>query len=126
MLSETGRTPARRPRPPERAIVELSLQGYTTTEIADRLRRSQRTVRRVRERIKHRLRRDIAEELARPSSTSATGRARHWHHVLNLTDEQWLRLERITGRFEEAWREGERPAIEDYLPSDPVGQSPRP
>jgi WD40 repeat protein/serine/threonine protein kinase len=45
------------------------------------------------------------------------------HHVLNLTDEQWLQLERITGRFEEAWREGERPAIEDYLPLDPEGRS---
>ena len=40
-------------------------------------------------------------------------------HVLNLTDEQWLRLERITGRFEEAWRAGARPAIEGDLPSDP-------
>ena len=44
--------------PPERAIVELSLQGYTTGEIADRLRRSQRTVRRVRERVKNRLERE--------------------------------------------------------------------
>jgi RNA polymerase sigma-70 factor (ECF subfamily) len=52
--------------PPERAIVELSLQGYTTTEIADRLGRSQRTVRRVRERVKDRLQIDHAEELARP------------------------------------------------------------
>ena len=59
--------------PPERAIVELSLQGYSTAEIADQLRRSQRTVRRVRERIKLQLRREEAEELARPSSTSAIG-----------------------------------------------------
>jgi RNA polymerase sigma-70 factor (ECF subfamily) len=44
--------------PPERAIVELSLQGYTTVEIADRLQRTQRTVRRVRERVKHCLERD--------------------------------------------------------------------
>src|SRR5579875_2062402 len=38
--------------PPQRAIVELSLQGYTTPEIASRLGRSRRTVRRVREQIK--------------------------------------------------------------------------
>jgi RNA polymerase sigma-70 factor (ECF subfamily) len=37
---------------PERDIVELSLQGYTTPEIAARLGRSRRTVRRVRERVK--------------------------------------------------------------------------
>jgi RNA polymerase sigma-70 factor (ECF subfamily) len=37
---------------PERAIVELSLQGHTTPEIAARLGRSRRTVRRVRERVK--------------------------------------------------------------------------
>jgi RNA polymerase sigma-70 factor (ECF subfamily) len=54
--------------PPERAIVELSLQGYTTTEIANQLRRSQRTVRRVRERVKHRLMREEAEDLDPPSS----------------------------------------------------------
>jgi RNA polymerase sigma-70 factor (ECF subfamily) len=53
--------------PPEREIVELCLQGYTTTEIADRLGRSQRTVRRVRERVKDRLQREQAEELARPN-----------------------------------------------------------
>jgi WD40 repeat protein/serine/threonine protein kinase len=40
-------------------------------------------------------------------------------HVLNLTDEEWVRLERITGRFEEAWREGARPVLETFLPSDP-------
>jgi RNA polymerase sigma-70 factor (ECF subfamily) len=55
--------------PPERAIVELSLQGYTTSEIAERLGRSERTVRRVRERIKDRLRSDHVEEMARPDPT---------------------------------------------------------
>ncbi len=53
--------------PPERAIVELSLQGYTTTEIAEQLRRSQRTVRRVRERIKLRLEREEDGEPGRPT-----------------------------------------------------------
>jgi RNA polymerase sigma-70 factor (ECF subfamily) len=42
---------------PERAIVELSLQGHTTEEVAAELGRSQRTVRRVRERIKAHLKR---------------------------------------------------------------------
>jgi RNA polymerase sigma-70 factor (ECF subfamily) len=59
--------------PPERAIVELSLEGYTTAEIADQLRRSQRTVRRVRERIKARLKREEAEDLGRPGETRVTG-----------------------------------------------------
>jgi RNA polymerase sigma-70 factor (ECF subfamily) len=58
--------------PPERAIAELSLQGYTTTEIANQLRRSQRTVRRVRERIKHRLTREEAEDLRPPASTGVS------------------------------------------------------
>jgi RNA polymerase sigma-70 factor (ECF subfamily) len=59
--------------PPERAIVELSLQGYTTAEIADRLGRSERTVRRVRERVRDRLQVDHAEELARPDPTREPG-----------------------------------------------------
>ena len=41
--------------PDERPIVELSLQGFTTREISERLDRSERTVRRVRERIRLRL-----------------------------------------------------------------------
>jgi RNA polymerase sigma-70 factor (ECF subfamily) len=59
--------------PPERAIVELSLEGYTTAEIADRLGRSQRTVRRVRERIKDFLKRADAEDRDWPSPTGITG-----------------------------------------------------
>ena len=43
-------------------------------------------------------------------------------HILDLSDEHWVRLERITGRFEEAWQEGSRPAIEDHLPADPAGR----
>jgi RNA polymerase sigma-70 factor (ECF subfamily) len=41
----------------ERPIVELSLQGYTTQEISERLGRPERTVRRLRERVRHRLER---------------------------------------------------------------------
>jgi len=39
----------------ERPIVELSLEGYSTQEISDRLKRSERTVRRIRERVRRRL-----------------------------------------------------------------------
>jgi RNA polymerase sigma-70 factor, ECF subfamily len=41
----------------ERPILELSLQGYTTREIGDRLGRAERTVRLLREGIRHRLER---------------------------------------------------------------------
>jgi RNA polymerase sigma-70 factor (ECF subfamily) len=41
----------------ERPILELSLQGYTTREISERLGRAERTVRRLRESVRHRLER---------------------------------------------------------------------
>jgi RNA polymerase sigma-70 factor (ECF subfamily) len=41
--------------PPERPIVELSLQGYSTREVSEQLGRAERSVRRVRERVKQRL-----------------------------------------------------------------------
>jgi RNA polymerase sigma-70 factor (ECF subfamily) len=41
----------------ERPVLELSLQGYTTREISERLGRSERTVRLLREGIRHRLER---------------------------------------------------------------------
>ena len=41
----------------ERPILELSLQGYTTREISDRLGRAERTVRLLREGLRHRLER---------------------------------------------------------------------
>jgi RNA polymerase sigma-70 factor, ECF subfamily len=41
----------------ERPILELSLQGYTVPEISDRLGRAERSVRRLRERIRKRLER---------------------------------------------------------------------
>jgi RNA polymerase sigma-70 factor (ECF subfamily) len=43
--------------PEERPILELSLQGYTTREISERLGRAERTVRLLRERVRHRLER---------------------------------------------------------------------
>jgi RNA polymerase sigma-70 factor (ECF subfamily) len=69
MLTETVERLLGGLAPPERAIVELSLQGYTTAEIADQLHRSQRTVRRVRERIKDRLLQQEAEDLTPPDPT---------------------------------------------------------
>jgi RNA polymerase sigma-70 factor (ECF subfamily) len=45
----------------ERPIVELSLQGFTTREISERLGRAERTVRLLREGIRHRLERTNGE-----------------------------------------------------------------
>jgi RNA polymerase sigma-70 factor (ECF subfamily) len=45
----------------ERPIIELSLQGYTTQEISQKLDRPERSVRRLRERVRHRLERMQAE-----------------------------------------------------------------
>jgi RNA polymerase sigma-70 factor (ECF subfamily) len=47
----------------ERPVLELSLQGYSTAEISDRLDRPERTVRRVRERVRARLERAQQEAL---------------------------------------------------------------
>lgn len=46
----------------ERAIVELSLQGYSTQEISVRLGRAERSVRRLRERVRRHLERFRDEE----------------------------------------------------------------
>jgi RNA polymerase sigma-70 factor (ECF subfamily) len=46
----------------ERPVIELSLQGYTTQEISQQLGQPERTVRRVRERIRHRLERAQDEQ----------------------------------------------------------------
>jgi RNA polymerase sigma-70 factor, ECF subfamily len=47
----------------ERPILELSLQGYTTREIGERLGRAERTVRLLREGVRHRLERMHRESL---------------------------------------------------------------
>lgn len=41
----------------DRPIIELSLQGYSTQEVSERLGRAERSVRRVRERVRKRLER---------------------------------------------------------------------
>jgi len=48
--------------PDEKAILELSLQGFTTPEISERLGRAERSVRRLRERVRKRLERTRLEE----------------------------------------------------------------
>src|SRR5262245_23002691 len=35
-----------------------------------------------------------------------------------LADEDWLALEEVVTRFDDAWRQGPRPVIDDYLPAD--------
>jgi len=45
----------------ERPIVELSLQGYTTQEIGENLGRAERSVRRLRERVRKQLERQHAQ-----------------------------------------------------------------
>jgi RNA polymerase sigma-70 factor (ECF subfamily) len=48
----------------ERPILELSLQGYTTQEISEQLGRAERSVRRLRERVRKRLERMQVEDVA--------------------------------------------------------------
>lgn len=47
--------------PEDRAVVVLSLQGYTVREISSQLNRADRTVRRLRERVRQRLEQMVAE-----------------------------------------------------------------
>jgi RNA polymerase sigma-70 factor (ECF subfamily) len=55
MLAETVERLMLGLNPDDRAIIELSLQGYTVPEISARLGPSERTVRRLRERVRLRL-----------------------------------------------------------------------
>lgn len=48
--------------PEDRPILEMSLQGYTAVEISSALKRSERTVRRVRQQVKKRLERMQASQ----------------------------------------------------------------
>jgi RNA polymerase sigma-70 factor (ECF subfamily) len=54
-LSEIIEEILRELTPAERPIIELSLQGYSTSEVSEQLGRAERSVRRIRERVKHRL-----------------------------------------------------------------------
>jgi RNA polymerase sigma-70 factor (ECF subfamily) len=55
MLAETVAQLMRWLKPDDRTIIELSLQGYSVPEISARLGPSERTVRRLRERVRERL-----------------------------------------------------------------------
>lgn len=55
MLAETVEQILRELKPADRVIIELSLQGYSVVEISARLGLAERTVRRLREHVKHRL-----------------------------------------------------------------------
>jgi RNA polymerase sigma-70 factor (ECF subfamily) len=55
VLAETVQSMLAELTPAERPIIELSLQGYSTRDVCDRLGRAERSVRRVRERVRRRL-----------------------------------------------------------------------
>jgi RNA polymerase sigma-70 factor (ECF subfamily) len=55
MLGETVEQLMRWLKPDDRVIIEMSLQGYTVPEISERLGPSERTVRRLRDRVRKRL-----------------------------------------------------------------------
>ena len=67
ILTETVETLFQTMTPDDRPIVEQILVGYTAEEIAERLDCSERTVRRVRQRAKHRLERLIDARRSRPA-----------------------------------------------------------
>ena len=64
VLAETVEQVLRGLTADERAIFELSLQGYTTSEISEHLGRAERSVRRLRERVRKRLERLQEEKLS--------------------------------------------------------------
>jgi RNA polymerase sigma-70 factor (ECF subfamily) len=64
MLAETVTELLRGLEPADREVVELTLHGYTVIEIAERLGRAERTVWRVRGRLRRRLQRLLTESAA--------------------------------------------------------------
>jgi RNA polymerase sigma-70 factor (ECF subfamily) len=66
VLAETVEQMMRGLESNDRSIIELSLQGYTAPEISARLGLAERTVRRVRERVKKRLQRMQADAIHAP------------------------------------------------------------
>jgi RNA polymerase sigma-70 factor (ECF subfamily) len=66
VLAETVEQVLRGVDASERPILELSLQGYTAQEISAQLRRAERTVQRVRERLKRQLLRLQADDREGP------------------------------------------------------------
>jgi RNA polymerase sigma-70 factor, ECF subfamily len=62
VLAETVEQLLRKLEPDERPVLQLSLQGYTSQEISAQLGRAERTVRRIRERVRKRLQRMQLED----------------------------------------------------------------
>jgi RNA polymerase sigma-70 factor, ECF subfamily len=62
LLTETVEQVLRGFDPEDRAVIEMSLQGYTAQEISAGLNRAERTVRRLRERVKKRLQALLASD----------------------------------------------------------------
>ena len=56
--------------PDDRQVIELCLQGYSVREISEQLKRAERSVRRLRERVHQRLLRFLAEDLDNNSDNS--------------------------------------------------------
>jgi DNA-directed RNA polymerase specialized sigma24 family protein len=71
ILAETVEQLIRRFDPDERPIVELSLQGYSGREISARIGRAERTVSRVRVRLRDRLQRALEEDVGGPRRPEA-------------------------------------------------------
>jgi RNA polymerase sigma factor (sigma-70 family) len=63
MFSETVELLFKAMKPDDRPIVEHILMGYTAEQVAEQLHCSERTVRRVRQRAKHRLKRLVGGEI---------------------------------------------------------------
>jgi RNA polymerase sigma-70 factor (ECF subfamily) len=63
VLAETVEQMLREVTPAERPVIELSLQGYSTQEVSQQLGRAERSVRRLRERMKKQLERQQAMDL---------------------------------------------------------------
>jgi RNA polymerase sigma-70 factor (ECF subfamily) len=66
ILTETVDNLMRGLEPRERQILELALQGYTPSEISDLVSRSERTVRRILQRVREQLEQTRKDEAANP------------------------------------------------------------
>ncbi len=95
-------------KPATREVVDLGLQGLDDAAIADRLRRSERTVRRLR---------GEAEDDLRTRLRVGLGLSRRRGPIMSRSVSDRELLDRIVARFEAAcWRGDPWPEIEDYLP----------
>ncbi len=91
----------------DRDIVALGLQGYSAAEISASLGRPERTVYRILERVK--------KELHRIRDDDVDCQAAMLDPQQRASQRAWERLERVLESFEDAWNQGQRPKLEDYL-----------